>query len=366
MRRWPVTPALLDRRLFWRTPLLFLLALLTGLGSGQPLDGQSLPPPGRPEAGDVMVVLGDSIAVGVGATAPSQRGMAATLASWLNRVATGRPVVLRNLAISGETSQSLIDGGQLARVEELLRQARTDGRRVSPVLLSLGGNDLIRVEAAGPEARRQALARFEGNLATILDRLIDGLTIDQKRQGAVVLMTVYSPRGGDAAVVGSDAWWIEEFNRVIRSAATGRSLLLADIWALIAGQEAALTRIGVGDVHPNNAGHQAIAEAIWRILRYDQGAPLIELLAPAAGELPRPVPTVRARVDDTVGVARVELWVDGRRVKELIWLPEHGVYAGTWDGRMSPVGAHQLEVRAFDSAENMARVTREVIVRSYP
>ena len=72
-----------------------------------------------------------------------------------------------------------------------------------------------------------------------------------------------------------------------------------------------------------------------------------------AAELARPVPTVRVRATDAVGVARVELWADGRRVKDLLWLPDYGVYAAAWDGRTAAPGPHQLEVRAYDVVGNV-------------
>lgn len=346
-----------------RLPALLLLALLlaatlAGGSPAGPAGGQA--PPAPPPPGEVLLVLGDSLAVGVGATSPVQRGFAAVLQGWLTRLPPARPIVLTNLGVAGETSASFIEGGQLARARAELEAAARDGRRVSPVVLSIGGNDLLAVERAEAAARRQALARFEGNLARILDDLDAGLTRADGRTGALVLLTVYNPHGGAAGVAGSDAWWVEQFNGVLRAAAAARGLTLVDAWALVAGHEAAWTHIGVGDVHPTNAGHAAIAGAIWRALGYDAVAPAVELVTPVPGALSRPVPTVRARASDAVGVTRVELWADGRRVKELTWLPDYGLYVATWDGRTAAAGAHRLEVRAFDEAGNAGQAAVEV------
>ena len=347
-------PALLTRL----ARLLAVVLLAWSLAA--PAGGQAPAPP--PGPGELFLALGDSLALGVGATLPTQRGFVGVLQGWLARVTPARPIVLTSLAVAGETSESFVEGGQLARARRELETAGRDGRRVSPVVLSIGGNDLLRAEGEAPAGRRAALGRFERNLARILDELVDGLTRDGQRQGALVVLTIYYPRGGDARVEGSDAWWVEQFNGVLRAATAARDLTLVDAWALLAGHEAAWTHIGVGDVHLTNAGHLAVAEAVWRALGYDATPPAVELVTPAAGDLPRPVPTVRARATDAVGVTRVELWADGRRVKELLWLPDYGVYAGTWDGRPS-TGAHRLEVRAFDNAGNVGQAGVEVRLR---
>jgi lysophospholipase L1-like esterase len=348
-------------RVRWAILLLLLTSLVLGGMRAGAAGGQT--PPARPGPGAVFLALGDSLAVGVGATAPAQRGFVGVLHDWLVRLTPSQPIVARNLAVSGETSQSFVAGGQLTRALDHLRVARQDGRAVSPVLLSIGGNDLLQAERAAPAARRQALERFKGNLSQILDQVGAELTVDGQRQGALVIMTVYNPRGGDTAATGSDAWWVEQFNSVLRDEAAARDLVLVDTWALMAGKEAAWTYISVGDVHPNNAGHLAIAGAIWQALGYDRSPPVVEIVAPAAGEAARRVPTVRARVSDNVGVTRVELWVAGGRVKELVWLPEYGVYVGTWDARILAPGAYSLEVRAFDAAGVAGQSSVEVRLR---
>src|SRR2546427_7900548 len=61
----------------------------------------------------VYLALGDSLAVGVGATVPEERGYVAQLARWLQAEAREQTNVLLNLAVRGETSDTLVNTGQL-------------------------------------------------------------------------------------------------------------------------------------------------------------------------------------------------------------------------------------------------------------
>jgi lysophospholipase L1-like esterase len=336
---------------------LLLVAVVAPLA--RETSGQTAPASVGP--GDVMLALGDSLAVGVGGSLPDERGFVGVLHGWVRRGQPAPGLVVRNLAESGATSVEMIERGPLQRARDLLRQAREEGRRVSPVVLSVGGNDLLRVENRPTEERRQALTRFTDSLDRILDGLVAEVTVADQRRADLVLLTIYNPRGGDANVVGTDAWWVEQFNAVLRRAAADRSLVLVDAHALMQGNEQAWTHIGAGDVHPTNAGHRALAEAALRALGYDRLPPTVALVAPAAGDLARLTPTVSVRVEEEVALDRVELWVDGHLARPLLWLPEYGVWATVWDARAVAAGPRRLEVRAVDVAGNIGQA--DVTVR---
>src|SRR5690242_20571523 len=61
--------------------------------------------------GDVYLALGDSVAAGIGASRPAERGYAALVWTDLQRL-VGRRVAMQDLAVPGETTSSMINGGQ--------------------------------------------------------------------------------------------------------------------------------------------------------------------------------------------------------------------------------------------------------------
>src|SRR5215207_1092499 len=94
-----------------------------------------------PEPSEIYLALGDSLAVGIGATNPARLGYVAHVF----RVAHARPAgsvdQLRNLAVGGETSGTFISSGQLAQAVAAIRQPSSDVRLVT---LNIGGNDFLR------------------------------------------------------------------------------------------------------------------------------------------------------------------------------------------------------------------------------
>ncbi len=126
--------------------------------------GKDPGPPSTHEPPLAYVSLGDSLAVGVGASNPEERSYAALYRDALAE-ATRREVRLVQLGVSGETSESFIgnypDRGssQLARAETALR--RNPGAIVT---LSLGANDLLRTTDSTNVEREAAIVRFGRNL----------------------------------------------------------------------------------------------------------------------------------------------------------------------------------------------------------
>jgi lysophospholipase L1-like esterase len=212
--------------------------------------------------GDVYLSLGDSLATGLRLADPARESYVALLAAQLEPLGTSRHL---NLAVAGATSGSLLERQvpeALARIE----QFRTEGLRVSPISLDIGGNDLRAVEQAPDPEREQALASLARNLSDALDRLREAAP-----DADLVVMTYYDPYGGDPGVPNSDAAWVARLNTTIREAAERRGVAVADVYAAFGGGLSyQYTNILLGDVHANRQGHAVIAEQYWRALQYVQ------------------------------------------------------------------------------------------------
>ena len=305
--------------------------------------------------GDLYLALGDSLAVGLLASMPDTRGYVPLLHDLLERSA-GHTVQLRNLGVSGETARSFITGGQLAAAQSALADARRAGWRVSPLTIDLGGNDLRALQGQDDAAREAGLAQYRADMAQIFDTLIAATTTDGVRQGDIVTMTIYDPAGGDPQVARSDAWWIARFNDALVEEATRRGIAVAPVAARFAGQERALTWMPL-DFHPNNAGHRAIAAALWATVGYDTVAPDVQIVAPDAGPLPRLVPTIKVRASDAIGVTRVTLRLDDQPLPDPVFVRDLDLWIGYWDARTAPAGQHRLTVGVSDAAGNTTTQT---------
>ena len=333
--------------------LLICLALVPGslVGRAQGQDvGTPVAVAGPRQPGAVYLALGDSVAAGVGASRPSERGYAAVLAGYLDRQ-VGQPVQRLHEAVPGETTASLLAGPQLTDALRSVAAARRAGLRVSPITVTVGANDLLRADD-DPAARAAALRGVAANLRHLLARLRAATTDEKGRPTADLVVTgYYDPTGAGPNLRGTAGWWLAQLDVVIEREARRAAATWVDVAAVVRGREAELTWYP-SDIHPTNDGHRAIADAVWQALGYDAQPPAIRIERPAPGLLARPVPTVLAIVDDRVGVTEVSLAVDGVPVGALPYLPEVAAYAGLWDARSVPPGPHTIEVRARDAAGN--------------
>ncbi len=317
---------------------------------------------------------------GVGASLPEGRGEFGLVAD-LMRGRYGPNLRAVNVAIPGETSGTLLAPAQPPApaagaptptpVKPQIAQALDELGRLSTgqqaiVLLSIGGNDLQRLAGKDAQTREAALATFRTNLATIITRLTEG---GQTR--TLLIQTVYDPFGGDPAAVGSDAWWVERFNGAIREiAATQQAVKVVELADKVRGKEQALTLVRFDDVHLSNAGHRLAADLYWAAGGFDTAPPDVTLVAPASGDAPRPVLTVRATVTDNSGpngVARVVLLADGQEQGDLMPRPDlaPNSWLGLWDGRLLP-GPHTVGVAATDRAGNRREATVAVMIGATP
>jgi acyl-CoA thioesterase-1 len=205
------------------------------------------------ESPTAYVSLGDSLAVGVGASDPRERGYAPLYRDLLEGK-MGREVGLIQLGVAGETSGSFVSGpdSQLARAGRTL--ADNPGATVT---LSLGGNDLLSVAENTDAEREEALARYARNLDYALQTL-GGASEPAPQIGVLAL---YNPASGSF----TDEW-TDRLNAEIRrvAEANGASVAAADETFRGREEEYAHYARYPWDVHPTDAGYEALAQAFLR------------------------------------------------------------------------------------------------------
>jgi acyl-CoA thioesterase I len=241
--------------------------------SPTPTAGTSTPSEGT------YLALGDSLAVGVGATRPGELGYVGRIA------ATLAPPSAAKLGVSGETSESLLVGGQLASALEAIQAADPP---VSLVTLDIGGNDLLRLLWTEPCASAPAtdgcrqlvvatLAAFEANYREALSALVAALDA-RGGQARLAVMTYFNPFSGtdatheaaaELALLGADAAIDCEragaayrgMNDVIACVGDELGATVVDVHPRFAGLGLELTHIGSDDIHANDLGYEVIADA---------------------------------------------------------------------------------------------------------
>jgi lysophospholipase L1-like esterase len=202
------------------------------------------------EAPVTYISLGDSLAVGVGASDPRNRGYAPLYRDLLERE-TGREVRLIGLGVSGETTESFINGpnSQLTQAERVLKDNPN-----AILTLSLGANDLL-AEAGGTDREReQALTQYARNLDHILKALNNASTTAPK----ITVLALYNPAPGSF----TDEW-AGRLNAQIRDVAEENGASVAAGDEVFEGQEAEYTHYARDpyDIHPTDEGYEALARA---------------------------------------------------------------------------------------------------------
>ena len=154
--------------------------IIAGLGELVPESRVAVPrfEPGRVDAlrepgTPIYLALGDSVAANTGVDAAELGYVSRFHALLESRDETTYGMV--NLGISGETSGTLLNGGQLAEAEQL-------DRKVAYVTIDVGANDLLghlaspvcSEDVLAPECQERieaTLSAYERNLGEILDRI---------------------------------------------------------------------------------------------------------------------------------------------------------------------------------------------------
>jgi lysophospholipase L1-like esterase len=300
----------------------------------------------------VYIALGDSIPAGLLASLPAARGYPALVRDLIEaqHLASDSPanVELVNLAEPGETVQTFQENGQLEEAIEQI-QALPDGS-LQTVTLSIGGNNILSLWESNIAERETELQQFQSEFNAVIDDLasaLDGTDAD------VVVTTYYDLTEGDPTVDGSNAWWLRQFNNVVAETASDAGFDIVDVEPLFQGQISELTWFPA-DIHPNNAGHQVIARAIWQELGYDETAPEIEITRPDSSEVRNRVPTIHATVSEDVRLESVILHVEGEDLHELMYVASRETWIGLWDAREFEGNEAELTVVATDVSGNEA------------
>lgn len=255
-------------------------SLLTGLREqADAVSGGVTPPPEvlgpgvingtEAEGATYYVALGDSLAANVGVEQPRD-GYVSRLHNWLQDT-DGASYGLRNYGISGETSGTLIRGGQL---DDALAFMSDPDNVVTYVTIDIGANDLLGhlgspdcSESLDAPACRDRLSStfvtYETNMITIFDDLVDAAP-----DATIVFMEAYNPFSlGFGAAVGLEATSNEvlsDFNDLATRLARDRGILVADAFTPMQSTAAATTHMldAAPDIHPYPIGFDILAQSI--------------------------------------------------------------------------------------------------------
>jgi lysophospholipase L1-like esterase len=251
-------------------------SLLTDLAAAAAAAGPSEGPPAEvigpgtvngtfAEGAVYYLALGDSLAANVGAPS-AQDGYVSRLHRWLEE-RDGRRYGLLNLGVPGETSGSLLAGGQLDEALGFLAV-----NRVAYITVDVGANDLLGhltspecsadLDAAACRARLDgALAAYEENLPAIFAALREAAP-----QATIVLLTAYNPfsLGTGIAFEEDTSRTLDSLNDVAESAAAAAGVLVADGFTPMQGVAAYTTLMldSPPDIHPNALGYDVLAQAL--------------------------------------------------------------------------------------------------------
>jgi lysophospholipase L1-like esterase len=248
------------------------------------------------------MALGNSLAVGVGASNPSTTGYVARAHQSLRASERYGQIGLDliNIGVAGATSADLVAaGGQLdAAIDEIVtrRDNGLEGDEVEIISLDIGGNDLLGLvasrspclESASVEPCREA---FGDVLSAIQNNLTDSLT--RLREAApdaiVVVVDLYNPYSGTGDLREAIAeLGVGQANGVIAAVTADADLRVrtASIAQLFSGRGGQW--VAPDGIHPNDNGHAVIAEAV--LAAIDNREPVIpaELGAVSPGETAQP------------------------------------------------------------------------------
>ncbi|MGI9017059.1 MAG: SGNH/GDSL hydrolase family protein [Euzebya sp.] len=215
----------------------------------------------------MVLALGDSLAANVGVTEPRD-GYVSRFHRAIGQH-DGTEYGMQNLGVTGETSSSLLLGGQLDRAELALQQ-----RPAAYITIDIGANDLLghlqstdcsedlRAPACQDRVDR-SLTAYEGNVSAALQRVTA-----MSGQARVVLLQIYNPfslgLGGSEQESESSAI-LSRLNTIAAQAATRNGVTIADGFSPLQNTTAATTHIldAQPDIHPNALGYDVLAQAIF-------------------------------------------------------------------------------------------------------
>jgi lysophospholipase L1-like esterase len=260
--------------------LLLVLALagvdLLVLGVSNPLQASSP---------HYYMALGNSLSFGYQPNFDFSSGFADDIFNDLHKANVAAVI---NYACAGETTETMINGGCVARFAhkgsytgsqlqaavDFLTTARHEGR-VSPVTLEIGANDVFAdfnesTCSIGPNADAD-LATMDANLTeTILPALVKALTTPRgARAGDLHMLNYYNPF---ARVCPNSAQFVHILNNHLQADAAKFRVPVVDVYSAFGGDNDTATHLcdytwmcgdpRFHDIHPTNLGYQVIAKAV--------------------------------------------------------------------------------------------------------
>jgi lysophospholipase L1-like esterase len=305
------------------------------------------------DAAGLYIAVGDSITAGIGSSLPRTRSYPAILQGFMAGYLDA-PVVLENLAVPGETAESLTGGEQLVALDEAVERAGRSGLPILAVTVTLGGNELLAVRDSGNDERQQALAAFESSLPAALEAIRAAVGADVP----IVISTIYDPTGSPPEVELTEAWWISRFNEVVHSAAGQVGAIVADAASESDEWSGTLSRYP-SDVHPTNAGHRVLAGSFWTALALDEDAPEIEVLSEF--ESNRTTPTLRFSVSEAIDEDRLQVTVEDGFAYPPVRVGD-GEYVALLETDEGSASALTVRIVAIDLAGNVGEASHTISI----
>ena len=256
-------------------------ALLSGLReNAEAIAGAVTPPPEQYGAGDVnaisapgdvyYVALGDSLAENVGVT-QARDGYVSRFHSQLQQ-RNGATYGLQNFGDSGETSGTMIRGGQLDAALDFIGD-----NDVAYITVDIGANDLLghlgspdcgeTTQAPACAARIDAsLASYRENLTRILGDLRDAAP-----DATIVFLETYNPFSFGFQAVGLEQDTdeaVQKLNAIVTEVAAEFGVLVADGFTPMRGTTGATTHMtdSPPDIHPKAIGYDILTGALVQAL----------------------------------------------------------------------------------------------------
>jgi lysophospholipase L1-like esterase len=214
-----------------------------------------------------VVALGDSLAANVGVT-EARDGYVSRFHAEVER-RDRATYGLRNFGISGETSGSLLHGGQLEQAVQFM-----ENNDIAYVTIDIGANDLLG-HLGSPDCEddltsgtcrdriEDTFITYEETLSVILDEIVAAAG-----DATIVFMQTYNPFslgfGGLAAFEDESDATVTELNQVAASVAVARGILVADAFTPMRGTASVTTHMTENppDIHPRAIGFDILAVAL--------------------------------------------------------------------------------------------------------